>query len=172
MCHFAISYANSLIIEWRFILALCNETIVALSFDVLFKRGQSLVIALSSSIICWPLKKSDCPLMTPRVFCNVYGGNRIQTGFPWPCLRVVLCACSFDADGFKQLRVLPGSPCLHQTNIVKPRSRLCDTSATPSVKVVNWIRCRILYVKMNMICRQWRHWRLRRVGRLLGHRRL
>ena len=58
-----------------------NKTIVAFSFVVLFKRGRSLVIALSPSIVRWPLKKSDCPLVAPRVFCDVDGGNHIQTGF-------------------------------------------------------------------------------------------
>ena len=65
-----------------FIIAGCKKTIVAFGFVVLFKRGRSLVIALSPSNGCWPLKKSDCPLVVPRVFCNVNDGNRIQTGFP------------------------------------------------------------------------------------------
>ena len=60
-------------------IAVCKKTIVAFSFVVLFKRGRSLVIVLSPSNVCWPLKKSDCPLVAPRVFCNVNGGNRIQT---------------------------------------------------------------------------------------------
>ena len=41
----------------------------AFSSIVLFKRGCSLVIMLSPSIICWPLKKSDYPLVAPRIFC-------------------------------------------------------------------------------------------------------
>ena len=61
--------------------SICYETSVAFSFVVLFKRGRSLVIVLSPSNICRPLKKSDCPQVAPRVFCNVNGGNRIQTGF-------------------------------------------------------------------------------------------
>ena len=65
-----------------FIIAECNKTIVAFGFVVLFKRGRSLVIALSLSIARRPLKMSDCPLVAPRVFCNVNGGNRIPTGFP------------------------------------------------------------------------------------------
>ena len=65
-----------------FIIAVCSKIIVAFSFVVLFKRGRSLVIALSPSIVRWPLKKSDYPLVAPRVFCDVNGGNRIQTGFP------------------------------------------------------------------------------------------
>ena len=61
----------------------CNKTIVAFSFGVLFDRGRSLVIALSMSIARWLLKMSDYPLAAlPRVFCDVDGGNRIQTGFP------------------------------------------------------------------------------------------
>ena len=28
---------------------------------------------------------SDCQLVAPRLFCDVNGGNRIQTGFPRPC---------------------------------------------------------------------------------------
>ena len=63
-------------------IAVCHKTIVAFSFVVLFKRGRSLVIVLSPSIVCWPLKKSDCALVALRVFCDVNGGNRIQTGFP------------------------------------------------------------------------------------------
>ena len=63
-------------------MAVCKKTIVAFSFVVLFKRGQSLVIILSPSNVCWPLKKSDYPLVAPRVFCKVNGGNRSQTGFP------------------------------------------------------------------------------------------
>ena len=65
-----------------FIIVVCNQTIAAFRFVVLFKRGRSLVIVLSPSNVCWPLKKSDCPLVAPRVFCNVNGGNRIQAGFP------------------------------------------------------------------------------------------
>ena len=64
--------------------------------------------------VCWPLMMSDYPLVVPRVFCYVNGGNHIQHGFPLPCC---------------------------------------------------WIRHRILYVKINVICHQWRR---RRVGRLLG----
>ena len=64
-----------------FIIAVCKKTIVAFSFVVIFKRGRSLVIVLSPSNVFWPLKKADCPLVAPRVFCNVNGGNRIQTGF-------------------------------------------------------------------------------------------
>ena len=60
-------------------IAVCKKTIVAFSFVVFFKRGRSLVIALSPSNVCWPLKKSDRSLVAPRVFCNVNGGNRIQT---------------------------------------------------------------------------------------------
>ena len=56
---------------------MCKKTIVAFIFVVIFKRGRSLVIVLSPSNVCWPLKKSDCPLVAPRVFCNVNGGNRI-----------------------------------------------------------------------------------------------
>ena len=48
-----------------FFIAVCNKTIVAFSFVVLFKRGRSLVIALSLPIALWPLKKSDCPLVAP-----------------------------------------------------------------------------------------------------------
>ena len=62
-----------------FIIAVCNKTIVAFSFVVIFKRGRSLVIVLSPSNVCWPFKKSDYPLVAPRVFCDVNGGNRIQT---------------------------------------------------------------------------------------------
>ena len=65
-----------------FIIAECNKTIVAFGFVVLFKRGRSLVIVLSPSNVCWPLKKSDYPLVAPRVFCNVNGSHHIQTGFP------------------------------------------------------------------------------------------
>ena len=101
-------------LEWLFIIAVCNKTIVTFGFVVLFNRGRSLVIALSLPNVRWQLTKFDYSLVAPRVFCDVNGGNRIQTGFPWP-------RC--------------------------------------------WIRRRILYVKMNVICRQWRH---RRVGRLLG----
>ena len=57
-----------------FIIAVCNKTSVVFSFVVLFKRGRALVIALSPSIICWLLKKSDCPLVAPRIFCNVMAG--------------------------------------------------------------------------------------------------
>ena len=91
----------------------CNKTAFG---SVIFNRGRSLVIALSLSITLWLLIRylSDYPLMVPRVFCDVNGGNRIQNGFPWP-------RC--------------------------------------------WICGRILYVKMNVICHQWRH---RRLGRLLG----
>ena len=46
---------------------------------------RSLVIVLSPSIFCWPLKKSDCPLVAPGVFCKV-NENRIQTGFPMTVL--------------------------------------------------------------------------------------
>ena len=28
---------------------------------------------LSPSNVCWPFKKSDCPLVAPRVFCNANG---------------------------------------------------------------------------------------------------
>ena len=42
----------------------------------------TLVIALSLSITRWPLKMSDHSLVARRVFCDVNGGNRIQTGFP------------------------------------------------------------------------------------------
>ena len=52
-----------------------NKTIVAFTFQT------SLVIALSPSNVRWPLKKFDCPLVAPRVFCDDNGGNRIQTGF-------------------------------------------------------------------------------------------
>ena len=40
------------------------------------------MIVLSLSSDRWPLKKSDYPLVAPRVFCDVNVGNRIQTGFP------------------------------------------------------------------------------------------
>ena len=30
------------------------------------------------SIALWPLKESDYPLVSPRVFCDVNGGNRIH----------------------------------------------------------------------------------------------
>ena len=39
------------------LLSQCNKTIVAFSVVVLFNRGRSLVIALSPSIVRWPLKK-------------------------------------------------------------------------------------------------------------------
>ena len=42
----------------------------------------STFIVLSPSIDCWPLKRSDYPLVAPRVYCDVNGGNRIQTGVP------------------------------------------------------------------------------------------
>ena len=61
--------------------SICNKTIVAFSFVVLFKRGRSIVIALSPSIDRWPLKKYDYQLVSPRIFCDINGGNRIQTGF-------------------------------------------------------------------------------------------
>ena len=53
------------------IIAECIKTIVAFGFVVLFNRGRSMVIALSLSIARWPLKKSDYPLVAPRVFCDV-----------------------------------------------------------------------------------------------------
>ena len=56
--------------------------LVAFSFVVLFKRGRSLVIALSPSNVRWQLTKSDYLPVAPRVFCDVNGRNRIQTGFP------------------------------------------------------------------------------------------
>ena len=59
-----------------------NKTMIAFGCAVLFNRGRSLFIALSLPIVRWPLKMSDCPLVAPRVFCDVSGGNRIQTGFP------------------------------------------------------------------------------------------
>ena len=40
------------------------------------------MIALSPSIARWPLKKSDYPLVAPRVYCDVNDGNRIQNDFP------------------------------------------------------------------------------------------
>ena len=61
------------------IIAERNTTIVAFSFAVLFNRRRSLVIALLLSIARWPLKMSDYPLVAPRVFCDIDGGNRIQT---------------------------------------------------------------------------------------------
>ena len=41
----------------------------------------SLHSVLLSFSIRWPLEMSDYPLAAPRVFCDVNGGNRIQTGF-------------------------------------------------------------------------------------------
>ena len=43
-----------------------NKTIVALSFVVLFKRGRSLVIALSPLNVRWQLKKANYRLVAPR----------------------------------------------------------------------------------------------------------
>ena len=62
--------------ELLFIIAVCNKTIVALIFFVLFNQRRPLVIVFSPSIVHWPLKKSDYPLVAPRVFCEVNSGNR------------------------------------------------------------------------------------------------
>ena len=64
------------------LLSQCNTTFVVFSFVVLFNRGRSSVIALSLSIARWPLIMLNYPLVAPRVFCDVNGGNRIQNGFP------------------------------------------------------------------------------------------
>ena len=71
---------------------LLSQSIIKLSLHsvfffsfVLFNRGRSLVIAISLSIDWWPFKKSDYPLVAPRVLCDVDRGNRIQAGFPGPC---------------------------------------------------------------------------------------
>ena len=71
-----------------------KKTVVAFSFVALFKRGRSLVILSSPSNVCRPLKKSDYPLVAPRVFCNVNGGNRIQTGFPYHSIEYAVGFCT------------------------------------------------------------------------------
>ena len=50
------------------------------SYVVLFNRERSVVIRLALLIARWPLKMSDYPLVAPRVFCDVNGGNRIKNG--------------------------------------------------------------------------------------------
>ena len=54
---------------------------VTFSFVVILNQRRSLVIASSLPIVRWLPKMYDYPLMAPRVFCDVNGGNRIQTGF-------------------------------------------------------------------------------------------
>ena len=68
--------------ERELLLTQCNKTTVAFSFVIIVNRGRSLVIVLLLPIARWPLKLSDYPLVAPGVFCDVNGGNRIQTGFP------------------------------------------------------------------------------------------
>ena len=46
---------------------------------VLLKRGRVLVIALSPSNVRWQLKKSDCPLVTPRSYNTGKIGTRSVT---------------------------------------------------------------------------------------------
>ena len=68
-------------LERDIIIVCCNKTMVAFSFVVVFDRGRSLVVALSLPIARWPLKKSDCSLVAPRVNCDVNGKNHIKNGF-------------------------------------------------------------------------------------------